>query len=271
MAFHADMVAAPDLDKHVLKHLKRGVVVSATRVEPPLHPDGPEKMLVNFGIEVDEFDSTKFDNWVLNEYKPKHNKLVTEGIFAPWCMYKEDFLAVGGHDELFAPQSKEDSDLFNRFVLKGYKVLQTWEGLVYHFTSRGSRFNKHAGGAAGKNSEEWLHTTTTNMKKFIKKWGTGVLHDEFMKPIIPPVYKKSINITNSNPQLEEALEIWQNGGEDIIVEVDGFRFTDNDFNYIQNLNAIIKDSGEIGQFELGNLKITINSLKEYQNELICAS
>ena len=31
-----------------------------------------------------------------------------------------------------------------------------------------------------------------------------------MKPIISPVYKKSINIINSNPQLEEALEIWQN-------------------------------------------------------------
>ena len=40
------------------------------------------------------------------------------------------------------------------------------------------------------------------MKKFIKKWGTGVLHDQYMKPIIPPVYKKSINIINSNPQLE---------------------------------------------------------------------
>ena len=271
MAFHADMVAAPDLDKHVLKHLKRGVVVSATRVEPPLHPDGPEKMLVNFGIEVDEFNSTKFDDWVTNEYKPKHDKLVTEGIFAPWCMYKEDFLAVGGHDELFAPQSKEDSDLFNRFVLNGYKVLQTWEGLVYHFTSRGSRFNKHAGGAAGKNSEEWLHTTTTNEKKFIKKWGTGILHDPFMKPIIPPVYKKSIKITNSNPQLEDALDIWQNGGTDIVVEVDGNRFTNDDFNFIQNLNAIVKDSGEIGEFELGNLKIIINSLEEYQNELICAS
>jgi hypothetical protein len=56
-------------------------------------------------------------------------------------MYKEDFLAIGGHDELFAPQSKEDSDLFNRFVLKGYNVIQSWDGLVYHFTSRGSRFN----------------------------------------------------------------------------------------------------------------------------------
>ena len=26
-------------------------------------------------------------------------------------MYKDDFLAIGGHDELFAPQSREDSDI----------------------------------------------------------------------------------------------------------------------------------------------------------------
>ena len=271
MAFHADMVAAPNLDENILKHLKKGTVVSATRVEPPLHPDGPEKMLVDFGVEVEDFNIGKFNSWVLNGYKPKHNTLITEGIFAPWCMYKKDFLAVGGHDKLFAPQSKEDSDLFNRFVLNGYEVLQTWEGLVYHFTSRGSRFNKHVGGAAGKNSEEWLQTTTTNMKKFIKKWGTPVQHDAFMKPIISPVYKKGVNIINSNPQLLEALEPWFNGGKDIIVEVDGNNFTQQDFQVIQKLNDIIKDSGEIGQFELGNLQITINSLEEYQNELICVS
>lgn len=274
MAFHADMVAAPNLDEHILKHLKKGTVVSATRVEPPLHPDGPEKVLYDFGIEVEDFDYNKFCDWVTKPidseggYQPKHDTLVTEGIFAPWCMYKEDFLAIGGHDELFAPQSKEDSDLFNRFVLNGYKVLQTWEGLVYHFTSRGSRFNKHAGGAAGKNSEEWLQTTTTNMKKFIKKWGTVVQHDQFMKPIVSPVYKKTINIINSNPQLEEALEPWSNGGKDIIVEVNGNLFNQQDYQVIQKLNDIIKDSGEMGEFKLGNLKIKINSLKEYQNELI---
>ena len=269
-AFHADMVAAPDLDKHILKHLKKGTVVSATRIEPPLHPDGPEKMLVDFGIEVEDFNIDKFNEWVLNEYQPKHDTLVTEGIFAPWCMYKEDFLAVGGHDELFAPQSKEDSDLFNRFVLNGYKVLQTWEGLVYHFTSRGSRFNKHVGGATGKNSEEWLQTTTTNMKKFIKKWGTVVRHDKFMKPIISPVYKKSIKITNSTPQLEEILEIWHNNGTDIIIEVDGNKFNNDDFSYIQNLNEIIQDSGEIGVFELGNLLITINTIHDCSKDLIIA-
>ena len=77
-----------------------------------------------------------------------------------------------------------------------------------------------------------------------------------------------INIINSNPQLEEALEIWQNDGKDIIIEVDGNRFNNEDFRHIQNMNDIIKGSGELGEFELGNLKITINSLKTYERDLI---
>ncbi len=296
-AFHADMVAAPNLDKYILKHLKPGTVVSATRVEPPLHPDGPEKMLVDFGIEVEDFDIDKFNKWVLNDYKPKHDTLTTEGIFAPWCMYKEDFLAIGGHDELFAPQSKEDSDLFNRFVLNGYKVIQTWEGLVYHFTSRGSRFNKHAGGAAGKNSNEWLHTTTSNARNFIRKWGHFIKHDALMKPIIPPKYNIAFRVHNNNINLLETLEPWctimysnidyvpyitkeqpntiidltdklthlqselYNEFEGITIVIDGNTFTQQDFNLIQQLSEIIHDSGEMGSFELGNLKININNLQ----------
>ena len=301
MAYHADMVAGPDLDKHILKHLKRGVVVSATRVEPPLHPDGPEKMLVDFGIEVEDFDMGKFDNWVLNEYKPKHGKTETEGIFAPWCMYKDDFLAIGGHDELFAPQSKEDSDIFNRFVLNGYKVIQTWEGLVYHFTSRGSRFNKHAGGAAGKNSNEWLHTTTKNMRNFIRKWGTVVKHDALMKPIIAPKYNMQVRVFNPTPQIIEILEPFFDGmyvdsnqdmvdeyiskeqpnttydlnsrinGEgkfDITVRLAGNVFTQEDFDVIQQLPLIIKENGEVGKFEIGTMEIIIERMNEIQDNLI---
>ena len=299
-AFHSDMVAAPDLDKHVLKHLKRGTVVSATRVEPPLHPDGPEKMLVNFGIEVEDFNMDNFNNWVNNEYKPKHNTLVTEGIFAPWCMYKEDFLAIGGHDELFAPQSKEDSDLFNRFVLNGYKVLQTWEGLVYHFTSRGSRFNKHAGGGAGINSNEWLYTTTKNMRNFIRKWGTPVKHDALMKPQILPKYDIGIIMQNANIEMLRALEPWcstiyadcdimeyitleqANTSMDlkdrvkpydnekqnqILIEVNPM-FNQQDFEYLNQLPSILKDSGAVGEFQLGNLKITIIALDTFEHKLI---
>ena len=306
MAYHADMVAGPDLDKHILKHLKRGTVVSATRVEPPLHPDGPEKMLVDFGIEVEDFDMGKFNSWVLNEYKPKHGKDITEGIFAPWCMYKEDFLAIGGHDELFAPQSKEDSDIFNRFVLNGYKVLQTWEGLVYHFTSRGSRFNKHVGGSAGKDSNEWLYTTHKNSRNFVRKWGCYIKHDPLMKPIIPPKYDIGIILKNSDINVLSTLEPWcstiyvdegniptmiknyieveqQNTiidlnervkpfdnekNNEILVTIDGNKLTQQDFQIIQQLSEILKDSGEIGSFKLSNLHIDVIQINTYEKDLI---
>ena len=167
-AFHADMIAAPSLDVNILKHLKPGTVVSATRIEPPLHPPGPEKITRAFGNEPEEFDEKQFRIDVRILCDINVNK-TSEGIFAPWCMYKSDYLAIKGHDPLFAPQSKEDSDLFNRFVLNGYNIVQSWDAYVYHFTSRGSRFNKHAGGDTGVNSPEWIHTTTKNARNFIRK------------------------------------------------------------------------------------------------------
>lgn len=298
-AFHADMVVCKDFDKNILKHLQKGKVVSGTRVEPPLHPDGPEKILRNYGVEVDEFN---MEVWLEQSEKLKEDR-TTEGIFAPWCMYKEDFFAVGGHDDLFAPQSKEDSDIFNRFQLNGYKFIQPWDALVYHFTSRGSRFNKHAGGSAGTNSQEWLHTTTKNMRNFIRKWGTVVLHDPLMKPIIPPKYNIEIRLFNAKEDLLELLEPWCDNiyvdlpvekrtayiqkeqpntkyplatrinyiGDkpaDITVRIDGNQFDNQDFQYIQQLSQIIKHSGTIGDFNLGHLFIKIEALTEYTDNLI---
>ena len=135
------MYACPGMDEAVLKHLERGKVVSATRIEPPLHPDGPEKILMDFGIEPEEFNEQDLIGWVnqyLEENEDDKNE-TSNGIFAPWAMYKDDFIAIGGHDPLYAPQSKEDSDIFNRFVLAGYDLKQTWKGFVYHMTCRGSR------------------------------------------------------------------------------------------------------------------------------------
>jgi glycosyltransferase involved in cell wall biosynthesis len=204
-AFHADMVASPNLDTNILNHLKRGTVVSATRVEPPLHPPGPEKITLPLGNDVDEFDIEKTLE-VLSEIEIQNENKITEGIFAPWCMYKDDFFAVGGHDELFAPQSKEDSDLFNRFHLMGYKFIQSWDALVYHFTSRGSRFNKHSGGSAGVNSNEWIDTTTKNGRNFIRKWGHFVKHDEYMKPIVPHKYDIAFIVNNCTDSILAQLE-----------------------------------------------------------------
>ena len=211
MIYHADMYACPGMDEAVLDKLTKGSVVSATRIEPPLHPDGPEKVLKDFGIEPEEFDEQGLLSWINEERREKY----TRGIFAPWAMYKEDFLAIGGHDPLYAPQSKEDSDIFNRFVLAGYDLRQTWQGYVYHMTCRGSRFADGAkrnpdGQVFMKNREtdEWLKQNQRSTRNFIRKWGHFVKHDSMMMPIIPPKYNIGFVVENCGFEVLRELEPW---------------------------------------------------------------
>jgi glycosyltransferase involved in cell wall biosynthesis len=213
MIWHSDMYACPGMDVEVLKHLERGKVVSATRIEPPLHPDGPEKILQDFGIEPEEFDEMGLMEF-LKEDKYGEDKL-TEGIFAPWAIYKDDFTSIGGHDPLYAPQSKEDSDIFNRFQLAGYETIQTWQGYVYHMTCRGSRFKdgamRNPAGQVfmkGRESSEWLAQNLRSTRNFIRKWGHMVKHDEYLKPIVPPKYKVYFKAYNCNLDLLRELEPW---------------------------------------------------------------
>ena len=219
MIFHADMYLCPKSDEAIDKHLKPGKVVSLTRIEPPLHPDGPEKVLRDFGIEPEEFKEEELLKEVttlqLMHGTDYNFAKFTEGIFAPWVMYKKDFQSIGGHDPLYAPQSKEDSDIFNRFVLAGYELIQTWEGFVYHMTSRGSRFKDGAvrnpdGQVFMKNREssEWLEQNQRSTRNFIRKWGHMVNHDEMMKPIIPPKYDVGFVVKECNYNFLHALEPW---------------------------------------------------------------
>ena len=214
MIFHADMYACPNLDTEILKHLEPGKVVSATRIEPPLHPDGPEKILKDFGIEPEEFDEQGLLRFVSDHVGTREDE-TTRGIFAPWAMYKDDFQSIGGHDPLYAPQSKEDSDIFNRFVLAGYDLIQTWKGLVYHMTSRGSRFKdgalRNPAGQVfmkGRESSEWLQQNLRSTRNFIRKWGHMVNHDELMYPIIPPKYDVGFIVENCDINLLKELEPW---------------------------------------------------------------
>ena len=219
MIFHADMYLCPKSDEAIYKHLEPGKVVSLTRIEPPLHPDGPEKVLEDFGIEPEEFDEEallkKVTTLQLMHGTDYNFAKFTEGIFAPWAIYKKDFQSIGGHDPLYAPQSKEDSDIFNRFVLAGYELIQTWEGFVYHMTCRGSRFKdgalRNPAGQVfmkGRESSEWLEQNLRSTRNFIRKWGHMVRHDEMMKPIIPPKYDIGFVVHNCNTQMLKELEPW---------------------------------------------------------------
>ena len=216
MIYHAVMYACPGMEVEVLKYLQRGSVVSATRIEPPLHPDGPVKILQDFGIEPEEFDEQGLMSWLEGDINVSKNiGRTTDGIFAPWAIYKDDFLAIGGHDPLYAPQSKEDSDIFNRFQLAGYETIQTWQGFVYHMTCRGSRFKdgalRNPAGQVfmkGRESSEWLKQNLRSTRNFIRKWGHMVNHDEYLKPIIPPKYNVGFVVENCDTNMLRELEPW---------------------------------------------------------------
>jgi hypothetical protein len=188
-----------------------------TRIEPPLHPDGPEKLLMDFGTEPEDFNPLEDD--LLHQIPSLKQGRVTEGIFAPWFLFKEDFQSIGGHDPLYAPQSKEDSDIFNRFLLNGYNLIQTWDGFVYHMTCRGSRFNPTLT-EVGKESDEWLAQNIRSTRNFIRKWGHFVKHDTLMKPIVPPKYNIGFKISNGNSQILNMLEPWCSH-IDIDVDIEG--------------------------------------------------
>ena len=216
MIYHADMYACPRLDEEVLRHIEPGVVVSGTRIEPPLHPDGPEKILKDFGIEPEEFDEHGLIEFLNTEVMNQYGTgITTEGIFAPWAILKSDWDFIGGHDPIFAPQSKEDSDIFNRFHLAGFKFKQTWGGFVYHMTCRGSRFKdgamRNPAGQVfmnGRESDEWLIQNKKSTREFIRKWGHFVKHDEMMKPIVPPKYDIGMVAYNCTKELLSELEPW---------------------------------------------------------------
>jgi len=259
--FHADMMLGKHEDLKAYKQLEPKTVVCSTRIEPPLHPNNGEKILLDFGLWPEEFKEAEFNNYVekhLNDTK------VTEGIFAPWMMYKSEYLELlGGHDPVMH-SCREDSDLFNRMLLAGFEFKQPWSSLVYHLTGRGAgSFDRDP-----ERHKKWQEDMNKSTLEFIRKWGQNVNHTGFMKPIVSPVYKKKVTISPVNEHLENLLEPWFNRGDDIEVIVNSVNFTQEDFNNIMNLNAIIKGSGNIGEFELGNLHIKINALNEYQNDLI---
>ena len=97
---------------------------------------------------------------------------------------------------------------------------------------------------------------------------------EALEPWCSTVYC-DINVSNYIKQedtsfhLHDKIMLLENEKQNgILVKIDGRTFTQQDFNYIQQFAEIIQDSGEIGEFELGNLKINIIDLTTFEKDLI---
>ena len=299
---HADMIIGPNYIENMIKHLKPKTVVCATRIEPPLHPEGKEKIIKNFGMDYDSLDVERFYNYC-TELQTTYKDITTKGMFAPWILYKEDYNFIGGHDDLFAPFPYEDSDIFQRWILAGYELIQSRDSFVYHLTCRGHRWSANI----GIDDNYFKEAELKSRRNYIRKWGSCISNDELEYPIITPKYNIGFVVKYCNLELLSDLEPWcstiyieddmslisshyiqtnqhltkynlsdrirwisilSEPDNDIIVEIDKNTFTADDFKIITNLPQIIQNSGSIGKFTLGNLSINIRNLTELQNNLI---
>jgi hypothetical protein len=239
---HNDMFIKPGFIEIMNKHIVKGRITTYTRIEPPIYNDiYPGKVILDCGVELDGFDKQKFLNFDIQEELTDGGSQLFFG-----CM-KEDY--IGLDNKTFYPPQMwcADDDLHLRYKIAGLER-KVSSAHVYHFVSKTSRLGNYQDNEIKSNIN------------FIKKWG-------FRTSEYNIVYKKSYRLINTNPQLEQILDPWFNGGEDIIVEINN-NFTQQDFQYIQQLNDIIKNNNELGVFSIGNLKITVNSLEEHQNNLV---
>ena len=288
VAFHADMVLGIDSDKNLIKHHKRGSVVCSTRIEPPLHPPGPEKIVQDFGMWPEDFKWKEFDQFV--DYQILLNKDKTTGSsFAPWLIDRRDHL---GHDPIFLSVF-EDADLFRRFVLAGYKMVQSWDSLVYHLTCRGGQFlGAEKMEDFQKKDELWLKNNQISMVEYIRKWGgffkeygpceprPNVKYDIGLRAIncnpeilgIEPYfnnlqidcdYVNYVNYTQPNSKFNIAEKFVKDLKNDIILEIDFSKVNKSSVEYLlSNIEKILKQTEPDSAYEIQEIRLIIKEKKQ---------
>jgi glycosyltransferase involved in cell wall biosynthesis len=294
---HADMIVGPKYAENVLKHLKPKTVVCGTRVEPPLHPEGKEKIIRNFGMDFDDLDVEAFESFCFDKQSELQGQ-TTKGMFAPWIIYKEDFISMGGHDALFAPFPYEDSDIFQRWILAGFELIQSRDAFVYHLTCRGHRWTE----AIQKDDDYFKIASIKAGKNYVRKWRSWIRNDEFQHPVLLNKYDIGYVVKNCTPELLAFLEPWSSTtyieseslvqeyiknmqpetsysmqdrvktfqssyNHAIVIELDGSTMDNSGVAFVNGLPDILKGVEETGDYEFNQFKIRVNKVEPENIEL----
>ena len=279
---HNDMVLPKGFIETMDKHISKRVITTYTRIEPPIYMDTyPGKIIKDCGSDLGTFDERLFSQLQFEE------SLVDGGSQLFFGCMKEDYIGIDGYT---FTKFCEDDDLHLRYKLAGFEH-KVSSAHVYHFVSKTSRVG------------DYQSIEMKSNKNFIRKWGSRtpsvkyniayIVHNcqlqalETLELFCDRIYvnekfeigrmwdyveleqentsfdlsKRVLTIKNNDPILEN----------DIVVEFDLLKFNPESFNILRQLPNIIKESGEVGTFEVDIFTITINSLTEYQNDLIFIS
>jgi hypothetical protein len=166
---HSDMVISKGYDTAILQELEENMILSSTRIEPPLHPESPITFTKDFGFNPESFNLEEFLQYADTV---KSTKSINY-FFAPYTFHKDTWNKLGGYDTLFR-RAREDSDFVQRCLHAEIKLKQTYSAIVYHFTCVTSR-GKDWHNQENKEAQEKLHlqniADSIEISRFIKKWG----------------------------------------------------------------------------------------------------
>jgi GT2 family glycosyltransferase len=242
---HNDMVPHPGFVEAILKHIERKLVLVYHRIEPPIYTDTYlGKSISDCGKDIETYDKDKFFSY-------NSDDMILEGgsqLF--FAVYKDDYLDIDGYT---FKKFCEDDDVHLRYKIAGYQCKVATGAMVYHFVSKTSRV------------DNYQETEMISNLAFIKKWGFRI--SKYNK-----VYKKAYTLKGTAPSdLINALNLWFTstpGEANVVAEINVSIFTQQDYAFLTQLNDIIAESGEVGTFELGNVKIHVKSLESFEQDLI---
>ena len=197
---HSDFWVGPNQDIELLKLFEEfpndRLIASSFRVQPNIFPNDPPYRPGTIFVDVDkfgchdtDFEQNYFDDWAA-EFTNDNDVRVRKAGGAGYFCRVEDHIHIGGNDPRFEPMYWEDKDLFSRMQMEDYKFIMTSKSLIWHFTSRTSRFPD--GTKTLDNNKrpphlvEWERRAT---QRFIEKWGR--LPEEDADSFVVP-------ITNTN-------------------------------------------------------------------------
>ena len=289
---HNDIVLAPNFLEIIETYANDDTIVSYSTIEPPIFSghERPGKLVKDFGDSLNNFNLKGLYEFV-NEKQIEYKGKTLEDISFFMCIPRKTYLEIGGLDNLYDPMFCEDIDLCVRFKLLGLKFIMALDAITYHFVSKTSRFSEEYKNRTAKIERN------SNLN-FIRKWGTFV---KPIEALLPNKYNIAFVVKHCNLQSLELLEPWcdriyiddemgillsayyenehkntsydlkkrvlntgyndPQGENDIVVEFDARQLTQQSFNIIQQLSDIIKESGEIGSFELDIFKMHIHNLE----------
>jgi GT2 family glycosyltransferase len=290
---HNDIVLAPGFIESLESHISTSRVVSYTTIEPPIFADHsrPGKLIHHLGASLETFEKDEFYAYV-EQQQNKYAGQIESGITFFMCMPRAALLEIGGLDSLYNPMFCEDDDLIRRWKMYGMECITALDAICYHFVSKTSRF-----------SEEYVHRTQTielqSNRNYIRKWGSRIDAPkyniafvvrnctlpmlEMLEPWCDRIYIDDYlhNIIDSYREKEQSKTTYDltrrvfridsndpQGENDVVVEFDAGQLTQQNFQYIQQLAAIIADSGEIGEFQIDIFRISIYSIEEQQDQLV---